>query len=101
MKKEREEQHIVNNDDGYYEDLIPKLYKPANKQLKAGEVILQELPFETEIVPAPGDEDIPEVTPEATPDPSKERGEEEEKGNETALYKLKKWLLDLISAEES
>ena len=101
MKKEREEQHIVNNDDGYYEDLIPKLYKPANKQLKAGEVILQELPFETEIEPAPGDEDIPEVTPEATPDPSKERGEEEEKGNETALYKLKKWLLDLISAEES
>jgi cell division protein FtsZ len=101
MKKEREEQHIVNNDDGYYEDLIPKLYKPANKQLKAGEVILQELPFETEIEPAPGDEDIPEVTPEATPNPSKERGEEEEKGNETALYKLKKWLWDLISAEES
>ncbi len=101
MKKEREEQHFVNNDDGYYEDLIPKLYKPANKQLKAGEIILQELPFETEIEPAPGDEDIPEVTPEATPDPSKERGEEEEKGNETALYKLKKWLWDLISAEES
>ena len=99
MKKEREEQHIVNNDDGYYEDLIPKLYKPANKQLKAGEVILQELPFETEIEPAPGDEDIPEVTPEATPNPSKERGEEEEEI--TALQKLKKWLLDLISAEES
>jgi cell division protein FtsZ len=99
MKKEREEQHIVNNDDGYYEDLIPKLYKPANKQLKAGEVILQELPFETEIEPASGDEDIPEVTPEATPNPSKERGEEEEEI--TALQKLKKWLLDLISAEES
>ena len=101
MRNEREEQRIVNNDDGYYEDLIPKLYKPANKQPKAGEIILQELPFETEIEPAPGDEDIPEVTPETTPDPSKETGEDEEKGNETALYKLKKWLLDLISAEES
>ena len=104
MKKEREEQHIVNNDDGYYEDLIPKLYKPANKQLKAGEAILQVLPFEMEIEATPdpsigrGEEEIPEVTP----DPSMTKEEEGgERGNETALHKLKKWLWDFISDEES
>lgn len=43
-----------------------------------------------------GEEEVPEVTPEA----SIGRGEEE-RGNETALHKLKKWLWDFISDEES
>ena len=54
------EQEVHRDENDFYEDLIPKLYKPAKKK-KIVEVLTQELPFEVE---AAFD---PVVMPETTP----------------------------------
>jgi cell division protein FtsZ len=52
-----------NNEDDFYEDLIPKLYKPAKKEPSTMKEVLakeQPLPFEVEKAPEPEPAPIPE-----------------------------------------
>ena len=46
------EKDVHRDEDDFYEDLIPKLYKPAKKK-KVLEVLTQELPFEVTECPEP------------------------------------------------
>ena len=103
-------QDVHRNADDYYEDLIPKLYKPAKK--KVAEVITQELPFVVEpaaepepaVVSEPADsheatvEPVP--SPSVTPEPegTKERDEDEQEEPEesTMVSKWKGWLNNLV-----
>ena len=82
------EQDAHQGEDDFYEDLIPKLYKPV-KQKKVVEVLTQELPFEVE--PAPAPEPAKEPEPAPTPEP-----EPEEPKSPTLLDKLKTYLLNLV-----
>ena len=98
---------VHRSEDDFYEDLIPKLYKPAKKVI---EVIAQELPFVVEpaeepepaTVPEPVPEPIPETISEPdepmTPDQEMEEEPETEKEPEepTMLNKWKKWLNNLM-----
>ena len=101
MRKEIS-QNVHRTDDDFYEDLIPKLYKPAKKVI---EVIAQQLPFEVE--PAPEPEPAKEPEPVAEPDPvvepepePVEQTEEEEKLDDpeepTMVSKWKGWLNNLM-----
>ena len=101
MRKEIS-QNVHRTDDDFYEDLIPKLYKPAKKVI---EVIAQQLPFEVE--PAPEPEPAKEPEPVAEPDPAVEpepepveQTEEEEKPDDpeeqTMVSKWKGWLNNLM-----
>ena len=101
MRKEIS-QNVHRTDDDFYEDLIPKLYKPAKKVI---EVIAQQLPFEVE--PAPEPEPAKEPEPVAEPDPvvepepePVEQAEEEEKQEApeepTMVSKWKGWLNNLM-----
>ena len=101
MRKEIS-QNVHRTDDDFYEDLIPKLYKPAKKVI---EVIAQQLPFEVE--PAPEPEPAREPEPVAEPDPvvepepePVEQAEEEEKPDDpeepTMVSKWKGWLNNLM-----
>ena len=91
MRKEAS-QNVYSNEDDYYEDLIPKLYRPAKKVI---EVITQELPFVVEAAEEPE----PAIEPETKePDIEKEpENEEEEPEEPTMLDKWKKWLTDLMN----
>lgn len=82
------EQDAHQGEDDFYEDLIPKLYKPV-KQKKVVEVLTQELPFEVE--PAPAPEPAEESEPAPTPEP-----EPEAPKSPTLLDKLKTYLLNLV-----
>jgi cell division protein FtsZ len=82
------EQDAHQGEDDFYEDLIPKLYKPV-KQKKVVEVLTQELPFEVE--PATAPEPAKEPEPAPTPEP-----EPEEPKSPTLLDKLKTYLLNLV-----
>ena len=91
MRKEAS-QNVYSNEDDYYEDLIPKLYRPAKKVI---EVITQELPFVVEAAEEPE----PAIEPE-TKEPEIEKepeNEEEEPEEPTMLDKWKKWLTDLMN----
>ena len=101
MRKEIS-QNVHRTDDDFYEDLIPKLYKPAKKVI---EVIAQQLPFEVE--PAPEPEPAKEPEPVAEPDPvvepepePVEQTEEKEKPDDpeepTMVSKWKGWLNNLM-----
>ncbi len=101
MRKEIS-QNVHRTDDDFYEDLIPKLYKPAKKVI---EVIAQQLPFEVE--PAPEPEPAKDPEPVAEPDPvvepepePVEQTEEEEKPDDpeepTMVSKWKGWLNNLM-----
>ena len=70
------------NVDDFYEDLIPKLYKPAKKK-KVAEVITQELPFQVD--PAPEPEPAPQLQPEP-------ESESEEETKPTILNRWKAWI---------
>ena len=90
MKKDMEVE--MPNDDSYYEELIPRLYKPIKR--KVVEVITQELPFEVEAAKEP---EVP--TPIEDHSSLKARDEETEEGEDrepTALDKLKGWLEGLV-----
>jgi cell division protein FtsZ len=78
------EQDAHRNEDDFYEDLIPKLYKPV-KQKKVAEVVVQELPFEVEPAPEPEPAVIQKPEPKA-----------EEKHEPTIIDKWKTWLANLV-----
>ena len=101
MRKEIS-QNVHRTDDDFYEDLIPKLYKPAKKVI---EVIAQQLPFEVEPAPEPepakGPEPVAEPAPAVEPEPEPvEQTEEEEKPDDpeepTMVSKWKGWLNNLM-----
>lgn len=80
------------NEDEFYEDLIPLLYKPVVKKTMA-EVITQELPFEVEPAPEPEPakpEPVVEPEPPIVEEPPKLK---------TAIDKLKDWLNRLAQTE--
>jgi len=78
------EQDAHRNEDDFYEDLIPKLYKPV-KQKKVAEVVVQELPFEVEPAPEPEPAVIQKPEPKT-----------EEKHEPTIIDKWKTWLANLV-----
>ena len=59
MKREVQSE-LKLDDEAVYEELIPKLYKPA-KRTKVVEVLAQELPFEVESAPEPEPAPVVEV----------------------------------------
>ncbi len=106
------QQDAHQNEDDFYEDLIPKLYKPVIKK-KVVEVLAQELPFEVEKAPEP--EPAVEETQQAEngkqpvdkgeSDEGKQPVDEGQSGDSqvaegpatpTALDKLKEWLRNLM-----
>lgn len=101
MRKEIS-QNVHRTDDDFYEDLIPKLYKPAKKVI---EVIAQQLPFEVEPAPEPEParepESVAEPAPVVEPEPEPvEQTEEEKKPDDpeepTMVSKWKGWLNNLM-----
>jgi len=86
LRKEVNQEAHANEDD-FYEDLIPKLYKPVKKK-KIVEVLTQEpvLPFE--VTPAP------EPEPAKVPEPVVEVAQESKEP--TTLDRLKGWLTQLV-----
>ena len=86
-------QEVHQNEDDYYEDLIPLLYKPTKEPPTMGTVIKQpELPFEVD--PAPEPEPAVEPEPVVVPDPEPEPEPEKEP---TILEKWKIWLKNMMS----
>ena len=94
------QQNAHHDEDDFYEDLIPKLYKPAKKK-KIAEVLSQELPFEVEQTPEK--EPVVEVQtpiveveekPEAEPEVVVEERKEEPK-QPTIVEKWGRWLNNL------
>ena len=94
--REEVEKDVHQNEDDYYEDLIPKLYKPVKKTPTMGQVITQqELQFEVEPAVAPEPAVVTEVKPkEPEPEPQQETAVKEE---ETILTKWKSWLNNLMT----
>ena len=80
------QQDAHQNEDDFYEDLIPKLYKPV-KPKKVVEVLTQELPFKVEPAPEPEPAKVPEPTPAPVP---------EEPQEPTLVDKLKDWLSNFV-----
>jgi cell division protein FtsZ len=89
--KEEVGKDVYRSDDDYYEDLIPKLYKPAKKTVHTMGMAItqQELPFEVDPAPEPE----PAVIPEPEQEPEQEPEEEKEP---TILDKWKHWLNNLM-----
>ena len=82
------QQEVHRDEDDFYEDLIPKLYKPAKKK-KVVEVLAPELPFEVEPAKEPEPvvvESTPDVEPAPVPAPKQP----------TMIEKWKGWLNDLM-----
>ena len=78
-------QDAHSNEDDFYEDLIPKLYKPAKKEQSTMKEVLakeQPLPFEVEKAPEPEPAPVPE------PEPVVEEAPQEP----TIIDKWKDWL---------
>ena len=75
---------VHRDEDSFYEDLIPLLYKPAVKT-KMAEVITQELPFEVEQAPEP-------EPAEPVVEPVEEPVIEKPKEPTSALEKIRLWL---------
>ena len=83
-----EEKGVAKNEDGYYEDLIPLLYKPT--PIKPVEKQQEEPKFVVESAPIPEPAPAPEPIPEPEPivgDKPRER---------STLEKMKAWLNGLI-----
>ena len=94
------QQNAHHDEDDFYEDLIPKLYKPAKKK-KIAEVLSQELPFEVEQTPEQEPvvevqtpivevEEKPKVEPEVVVEERKE-----EPKQPTIVEKWGRWLNNL------
>ena len=77
---------VHRDEDDFYEDLIPQLYKPVVKKTMA-EVITQDPLFE--VNPAPEPEPAPKPEPVVTPEPPVA---EEPRIVSSAIEKLKDWL---------
>ena len=83
--KEEVKTDVYRNEDDYFENLIPLLYKPAKKTPTMAQVIAkqQEIVFDVEPAPEPEPAVAPELEPE--PEPEKEKAP-------SAIDKLKNWL---------
>ena len=81
---------VHRNDDELYEELIPKLYKPAKKQTVV-EAIVQEIPFEVEPTPEPE----PAEDPKPTEEPVKKE-EPVAPAEPTLVDKLTSWLNNMM-----
>ena len=87
-----EEKGVAKNEDGYYEDLIPLLYKPT--PVKPVEKQQEEPKFVVESAPIP--EPAPEPTPTPEPIQESEPTVDERPKEKSTLEKLKDWLNGLI-----
>ena len=92
--KEEVKTDVYRNQDEYFENLIPLLYKPAKKSPTMAQVIAkqQEIIFDVEPAPEPEPAKMPEPEPEQEPEP-------EEKKEPTTLERLKNWLNNFLSDE--
>ena len=98
--------NVLNNEDDYYEELIPKLYKPAKNTLTMAQAIVQtEIDFDVKPAPAPEPAKIePEpvmVKPEPAmvePEPAMDEPaiETNESHEPTSINKLKNWLNNMM-----
>ena len=93
-----EEKGVAKNEDGYYKDLIPLLYKPTpvkpvEKQQEEPKFVVESAP-----IPEPAPEPTPAPTPTPTPEPLQESEPtvDERPKEKSALEKLKDWLNGLI-----
>jgi len=84
--KEEVKTDVYRNEDEYFENLIPLLYKPAKKTLPTmAQVIAKQQEIVFDVEPAPEPE--PAVAPEPEPEP-----EPEKEKNPSAIDKLKNWI---------
>ena len=83
--KEEVKTDVYRNEDEYFENLIPLLYKPAKKTPTMAQVIAKQQEIVFDVEPAPEPE--PAVAPEPEPEP-----EPEKEKNPSAIDKLKNWL---------
>jgi len=83
--KEEVKTDVYRNEDEYFENLIPLLYKPAKKTPTMAQVIAKQQEIVFDVEPAPEPE--PAVAPEPEPDP-----EPEKEKNPSAIDKLKNWI---------
>ena len=97
LRKERKEERGYSSGDNYYEELIPKLYKPQKKTKAPAQAIHEEEPaepaFTVESAPVPEPADIPpmEVKEEEKPVTASPSTDDEEEKPST-LDRLKEWL---------
>lgn len=91
-----EEKGVAKNEDGYYEDLIPLLYKPT--PIKPVEEQQEEPKFvvESALIPEPAPEPTPAPTPTPEPIQEPEPTVDERPKEKSTLEKLKDWLNGLI-----
>ena len=87
--KEEVKTDVYRNEDDYFENLIPLLYKPAKKTPTMAQVIAKQQEIVFDVEPAPEPE--PAVAPEPEPVPEPEPEPEKEKAP-SAIDKLKNWL---------
>ena len=88
--KEEVKTDVYRNEDEYFENLIPLLYKPAKKTPPTmAQVIAKQQEIVFDVEPAPEPE--PAVAPELEPEPEPEPEPEKEKAP-SAIDKLKNWL---------
>ena len=84
--KEEVKTDVYRNEDEYFENLIPLLYKPAKKTTPTmAQVIAKQQEIVFDVEPAPEPE--PAVAPEPGPEP-----EPEKEKNPSAIDKLKNWI---------
>ena len=94
------QQNVHKDEDDFYDELIPKLYKPV-KRKKFVDVVVQELPFEVEAAkePEPANNQVQEPVKEvekAVDTEETEDSQDEKTERPTILNKWKKWLNDLM-----
>ena len=87
---------VYRNQDEYFENLIPLLYKPAKKTVPtmAQVIVQQEIEFDVEPAPEPEPAKMPDPEPEPEPEP-----EIAEKKEPTTIDKLKIWLSNFMKDE--
>ena len=86
---------VYRNQDEYFENLIPLLYKPAKKTTMAQAIATQqEIEFDVEPAPDPEPAKVPDPEPEPEPEP-----EIVEKKEPTTIDKLKIWLSNFMKDE--
>ena len=83
--KEEVKTDVYRNEDEYFENLIPLLYKPAKKTPTMAQVIAKQQEIVFDVEPAPEPEPAVAPEPEPEPEPEKEKAP-------SAIDKLKNWL---------
>ena len=90
--KEEVKTDVYRNDDEYFENLIPLLYKPAKQTPTMAQVIAKQQEIDFDVEPAPEPE--PAVAPEPEPEPEPEKVK-----TPTTIDKLKIWLNSFMKDE--